>query len=104
MTPATSFDLDSYITHHLSDSQEWHIPFLPTIHIPEFISLHVIMLLICSIILFVLFVILYDKKSRVPKGITNLLEIFIIFIRDEIAIAYLGEKDGKKMAPLFCNF
>jgi len=40
----------------------------------------------------------------VPHGLTNLLEVFVLFIRDQISIACLGEKDGRKMAPLFCGF
>ena len=39
-----------------------------------------------------------------PHGLTNLLEIFVLFIRDQISIPSLGEKDGRRMAPLFCSF
>jgi len=99
-----SFNLDQYIKHHLLDSQEWHLPFLPTIHFPEYFSLHGAMLFLSSFFLIVLFVVIYNHKRRVPTGITNLLETFVIFVRDDISIAYLGEKDGKKMAPLFCTF
>ena len=41
---------------------------------------------------------------RFPKGVNNLLEVFVIFIRDQICIPALGEHDGKKMTPLFCTF
>ena len=34
----------------------------------------------------------------------NLLEVLVLFVRDNIAIANLGEKDGRKMAPLLCTF
>jgi len=44
------------------------------------------------------------KKKRVPTGITNFLELFILFIRDEIAVNALGKEDGRKMTPLFCTF
>jgi len=44
------------------------------------------------------------KKKRVPTGITNFLELFVIFIRDEIAVNALGKEDGRKMTPLFCTF
>ena len=47
---------------------------------------------------------LYRKKDIVPHGLTNLLEIFVLFIRDQISIPSLGEKDGRRMAPLFCSF
>jgi F-type H+-transporting ATPase subunit a len=54
--------------------------------------------------LILLFGILYRKNDIVPRGLTNLLEVFVVFIRDQISIACLGEKDGRKMAPLFCSF
>jgi len=98
------FDLDSYIMHHLTDSGEWHIPFLPTIHLPKYLSLHGVMLLICSIILILTFCVFYNKKRRVPTGLTNLLETFVVFVRDEISVAYLGKEDGRQMTPLFCTF
>ena len=99
-----SFDLSQYINHHILDSYEWNLPFINPIQLPQFLSLHGVMLIIASAIVFLLFVVLYDKKKRVPSGITNLLEVFVIFIRDEIAINGLGEEDGRKMAPLFCTF
>lgn len=98
------FSLDQYIMHHVMDSKEWHIPFLPVIHLPDFISLHAAMLLVCSGILILLFCFIYDKANPVPKGWTNLLELLIIFIRDDISIASLGQKDGRRLTPLFCTY
>ena len=98
------FNLSSYVMHHVVDSQEWHLPFLPTIHFPEPVSLHVTMMLIASFLMFILFILLYNKKSKVPRGLTNCLEVFVLFVRDEICVTGMGEKDGKKMAPIFCTF
>jgi len=97
------FDLDSYILHHIADSQEWHLPFLPTIYLPDGFSLHALMLVIGALIMIGLFVGLYDKKSFIPTRVTNLLEVFILFIRDEISIKNLGEDDGKRLTPFFCT-
>jgi len=99
-----TFDIQSYIMHHVNDSQEWHLPFLPVIHLPEFISLHGLMVVIGAILLIILFCGVYRKEDRVPTGITNLLEVFVVYIRDEIAVANLGENDGRRMTPLFCTF
>jgi len=98
------FDLESYMMHHMLDSHEWNLPFLPTIHLPEYLSLHGVMLLVASLILIALFTVFYKKNARTPSGLTNLLEVMVIFIRDQISIAYLGKEDGRKMAPLFCTF
>jgi len=99
-----SFDLTQYVMHHVLDANEWHLPFLPTIHLPEYLTLHGVMLLVASVILIIAFCGLYDKKSRVPSGFTNFLESLVVFIRNEVSVMCLGEKDGKKMAPLFCTF
>jgi len=99
-----SFDLNNYINHHIMNSSEWNLPFIKPIQLPEILSLHGVMLIIASIIVFLLFGVLYNKKKRVPTGITNLLEVFVIFIRDEIAVNALGKEDGRKMTPLFCTF
>jgi F-type H+-transporting ATPase subunit a len=99
-----SFNLEEYIFHHVLDSKEWDLPFLSPIILPGFLSVHAVMLFLCATLLIILFVFIYDKKSRVPTGITNLLEAFVVFIRDDIAIKNLGEDDGRKMTPLFCTF
>jgi F-type H+-transporting ATPase subunit a len=98
------FQIDQYIMHHVLNSKEWHIPGLPTIHLPGFLSLHGVMVLICAGLLIIVFCFLYDKKARVPSGITNALEAVVQFIRDEIAIRNLGEEDGIKFTPLLCTF
>lgn len=89
--------------HHVNDSHAWSLPGV-TIPLPDFLSLHGLMLLIGFLFLVLLFGALYKKGPGAPKGLTNLLEIFVVFIRDEVSIACLGEKDGKKMTPLFCSF
>ena len=98
------FDLESYMMHHMLDRHTWELPFLPPIQLPEFLSLHGLMLILCAVILFVVFGLIYDKSSAAPRGITNFLEVFVLFVRDQIARPYLGEEDGRKMTPLFCTF
>lgn len=99
-----TFDFQSYVLHHMSNSQEWHLPFLPPIHLPLPLSLHALMILLTALFLLILFCFIYQHSARVPHGITNLLETLVGFIRDEIAVPLLGEKEGKEMTPLFCTF
>ncbi len=102
-TQTSTFSIDEYIQNHLANAQEWHLPFLPPIQLPSFLSLHALMVIFCAIFLIVLFCFLYRKKDRVPRGITNLLESFILFIRDEIAIECLGKEEGRKMTPFLAT-
>jgi F-type H+-transporting ATPase subunit a len=111
-----SVDVGEYIIHHVQNHNEWNV-FGTTIHLPQFdpitvmglkidlsITNHVVMLWIASLILLLTFTLLFRKRSLVPKGFAALLEMLVVFIRDEIAIANLGEKHGKKFAPLIITF
>ena len=41
-----------------------------------------------------------NNKNKVPKGIGNMIEAVVVFIRDEIVVANMG-KDGLKYMPFF---
>ena len=96
--------VQNYILHHVSDNtKEWHLPFGQHIPLSETFSLHAVMLVLCSVLCIITFCAIYDKKKTVPTGITNLLEVFIIFVRDEIAVPNLGSTDGRRYTPFFCT-
>ncbi|MDA0577635.1 MAG: F0F1 ATP synthase subunit A [Verrucomicrobia bacterium] len=103
-TAAKSAQVQEYIMHHVTNSHEWALPFIGTIHLPAFLPLHGVMVLIGALLMLIVFGTLYRKQDAVPRGLTNLLEVFVVFIRDTIAVPSLGEKDGHKMTPLFCSF
>lgn len=98
------FKIDEYVMHHVTNSHEWKIPFLPAIQLPPFLSLHALMIVIWTVVLLMLFLVVYKRNQRVPTGWTNALEAFVQFIRDDIAIPSLGEKDGIHFTPLLCTF
>jgi F-type H+-transporting ATPase subunit a len=97
------FDLDNYVMHHIQDSQEWHLLFLPPIIFPDFLSLHTVMLFFCAGFLTFLFCCVYDKQAKIPAGMTNMLEALVVFVRDQIAFPALGREDGRRMTPFFCT-
>lgn len=90
--------------HHVTDSHEWHLPFLH-LHLPPWLSNNTLMLLIGAALLVILFsAFVRYKEKKAPRGFTNMLEALVKFIRDDICIANLGEEDGRKMAPIFLTF
>jgi len=107
-------DVSEFIIHHLVNADSWHP--LPGVGIPLLgditvfgvdvgLTLHSLMLIIAAGIVFLLFGLMYKKESgRAPTGVTNLLEVLVLFVRDEICINYMGESDGKRLAPFFLNF
>jgi F-type H+-transporting ATPase subunit a len=106
-TVATAADrsaaVEQYIMHHVMDSHQWSLPFL-NIKLPPFLSLHGLMVILCAAFLVLLFGVLYRKEAGAPRGLANFLEVFVLFIRDSIAVPSLGAADGARMTPLFCSF
>lgn len=101
--PDPAFKIDEYIMHHLADARVWQLPFLPPIQLPEYLSLHGVMVLLCAVFLIVLFCVIYKKDQKFPSGVNNLLEMFVEFIRDQIAVQAMGKKEGNRFTPFLCT-
>ncbi|MEX2283448.1 MAG: F0F1 ATP synthase subunit A [Gemmatimonadota bacterium] len=125
------FDIKEMILHHLADSREWEHPF-GVWHLPQFapvhlgpitldfsITKHVLFMMIAAVLVAILLILAgQDAKrerargaERGPKGAANVVEAFILFLRDEVAIRNIGH-GGEKYVPyivtvfffvLFCN-
>jgi len=97
------FNLDDYIMHHVLNSHEWLLPFAAPIPLPGFLTIHALMVLIGCAIILMLFLVFYRRNDRVPTGLTNCLEALVVFVRDDVAIPNLGEKDGLQFTPMLCT-
>jgi F-type H+-transporting ATPase subunit a len=125
------FDIKQMILHHLADSKEWEAPW-GVVHLPQFepfhlgpipidlsITKHVLFMMISAALVAILLILAgQDAKrerargaERGPKGAANVVEAFILFLRDEVAIRNIGH-GGEKYVPyivtvfffiLFCN-
>ena len=63
-----------------------------------------VMMLLAFILIVILFLFGYDKNKKVQTGLGNLLEVFVVFIRDEVVYPNMGEKHGRKFLPLILTF
>jgi F-type H+-transporting ATPase subunit a len=43
-------------------------------------------------------------RKGIPTGLGALVELFVVFIRDDIAEKNIGHEDGRKFTPLLCSF
>ncbi len=120
--------LGDMIMHHVTDSHVWEAPW-GIVHLPRWRPLHlggltvdlsptkhVVMMLIAAVLLCVIMIWTAQathgrSRERAPRGLANMLEAFVIFIRDEVALANIGH-GGEKFVPyvltlfffvLFCN-
>ncbi|MDX1396504.1 MAG: F0F1 ATP synthase subunit A [Gemmatimonadota bacterium] len=104
--------------HHIVDAPEWEIEPFGTIHLPEFPPFHIGGLEIdLSITKHVLFLMIataltvltmfaaartarrLDHGVRAPKGLLNTIEVFFLYLRDEVVMANIGH-GGEKFVPL----
>ncbi len=93
-----------HIFHHVQDENwvPWHF-YIGTHHIDLTITKHVINMWIASgvLLLFVAFAI--RGRALIPKGAYSMLESFVLYIRDEIAVKNIGEHDAKAYTPYLCS-
>jgi F-type H+-transporting ATPase subunit a len=125
------FDIKEMILHHLADSDVWEAPW-GEVHLPQFapvqlgpitldfsITKHVLFMMISAVLVAILLILAArDAKrehergaERGPKGAANVVEAFILYLRDEVALKNIGH-GGEKYVPfvvtlfffiLFCN-
>ena len=62
------------------------------------------MMLLASAIILLFFILGYKKDRKVQTGFGNLLEVFVVFIRDEVVYPNMGEKQGRRFLPLILTF
>lgn len=85
-----------FILEHVQDYVIFEIP--PILGIDISITFHVVMMWIASIFLILLFSLSKRQMGMVPRGMGNLLEAIVLFIKTDILDPYLG-KDGMRFAP-----
>lgn len=104
-----------WIMHHIMDSRIVELPIIGEVHIPQFpivfgIDLtptkHVVFMWLAALLVFLVFSVVASKykKSIVPKGIANFFEIFVVFVKDEIAKPTIGRGFEKFLPYLLTIF
>jgi F-type H+-transporting ATPase subunit a len=106
------------LLHHVKDSHvidypfgHFQLPQFPPIHIFGLqidlsITKHVFFLWLAAFFVFILTVYAARKnsKAKVPKGVGNLVEVFIQFVRDEIVIPNMGKDGVRYLSYLLTTF
>ena len=96
--------VQEFIMHHVRDGHEW-MPF-PKVHVllPDWLTLGSAMIVFSAVVLLLVAAAAGRRRDPVPRGLANVVELFVLFIRDQISVPYLGEEDGRRMTPLFCTY
>jgi F-type H+-transporting ATPase subunit a len=109
----------SHLLEHLHDSRQIELPFghvefpvhLPSVEVAgvrfDFtITKHVFFLLLSALVLVLLAIAAarQNRKNIVPRGIGNLFEVFIVFMRDEVVLPNMGTAGLRYMPYVLTTF
>lgn len=101
--------VNQYIQHHVLfhapdvNPIAWNLPFIRVPALDVFRN-DAVMLAVALVVIVGLFGFLYRKDEEVPRGWSNLLELFVVFIRDQIVRPAYTEEDARRFTPIFCAF
>ena len=115
---AEGFDIGETMMHHTADLSEIeldpfgviHLPHWPDIHLgPITLNLsptkHVVFMLLAAVLVF-LSMWLVGRKLRqqradknAPRGLANLMEAFVLWVRDDVCINSMGRDASRVYAP-----
>lgn len=108
---APDLDIRSTILRELADAHEIELPFGKTLHLPQFdpvhlgplsldfsITKHVVFLGLAALLVAVLLISVARSARRAhsggshdaPRGVANVVEASVLFLRDEVALPNLG--------------
>lgn len=97
--------IQHHVLYHVADGEPsvWNLPFVRVPALDVFRN-DGVMLATALLVLVGLFVLLYRRDEEVPHGWSNLLELFVLFVREQIVRPYFHDADARRLAPVFCSF
>jgi F-type H+-transporting ATPase subunit a len=95
------------IVHHIADSHELDLSPFGRIELPRFslfgidlsITKHVVFLWLAAALMLAIFIPMARHPGPVRRGLGNFFEAFVVYIRDEVAVANIGRKDAAPYVP-----
>lgn len=111
-------DIGEIMMHHLTDSREielpwgvWHLPQWEPVQLGPLVvdfspTKHVVFMLLAAVLVAVVMILAArgaaktrrEGEGRGPKGLANVMEAFILFLRDEVAMPNIGP-GGERFLP-----
>ena len=97
--------IQHHVLYHVADGNPsvWNLPFI-RIPLLDIFRNDGVMLAAALVVIVGLFAFLYRRDEEVPHGWSNLLELFVVFVRDQLVRPYFPEADARRLAPVFCSF
>jgi F-type H+-transporting ATPase subunit a len=103
------------IMHHITNSNMLDLGFT-TVHLPSIpafevagipvdlsLSKTVVFMMLAAVLLILMAVSVRRKVGLVPTGFGNFIEVFVKFVRDDIAVQTMGEHAAARYTPYLCT-
>jgi F-type H+-transporting ATPase subunit a len=107
-----AFNPNALLAEHVLDQHTLEVPFvghvqLPTLHFGTFalpITRHVVMMWIAAIIVLLVAGLAARRRARVPGRVQSLVELIVVFVRDELARKSIGHHADRYVPFLLTIF
>lgn len=123
MTQGEPFNIGEMIFHHTGDAHELDFSPIGIIQLPRWKPIQVgshaidlsptklsVFVMLAAVIVFVMMwtaavgIRRAHREGRAPRGYSAFMEMFVLWVRDEIAINNIGKEMGPFYAPLIMSF
>jgi len=94
--------INEHVLNHSPNGHTWNLPFLHVSAL-DWLRYDWVMLGVAIVVTVALAALAARRHRPTPTGISNAFEAFVVFVRDSIAIANLGEEEGQRMTSYFCS-
>ena len=94
--------INEHVLNHSANGHTWNLPF---VHAPllDWLRYDWVMLGVAIVVTVLLASLAARRHRPAPVGLANAFEAYVVFVRDSIAIANLGEQEGRWMTSYFCS-
>ena len=107
-----AFKPDDLIAHHIMDSQTLEVPFVGEVHLPTLhlfgydlpITKYVVMMWVASALILLVTWLAVRRRSLAPRGVHNVMEAIVVFVRDELARKNIGHEGDRYVSYLLSTF
>ena len=90
--------INEHVLNHAPHGHTWNL--VPAL---DWLRYDWVMLGVAVVITVAIATIAARRHRPAPTGLANFFEAYVVFVRDSIAIANLGEEEGRRMTSFFCS-
>jgi F-type H+-transporting ATPase subunit a len=107
-----TFKVGELVLHHVTDSRMLELPWIGEVRLPVFtlgsyqlpITKHVVMMWIASLVILLVAWAATRARALAPRGIHNVVEMAVVFVRDEVARKNIGAHGDRYLPYLLSTF